>query len=167
MNLSDMRTRVRRDLHDEDSASYRWTDAELDRHIGRALRELGQAIPRERQSALATVAGSPDIGISSLTDRIGVTAVEWPTGKYPPVYVRFSVWVDTLTMLVDSPPAAVENVNFYWLSLHTLDATTSTLPAWAEAPITAILWGLKKFSNIGSIRDVYKFHRRDAESAEN
>ena len=33
MNLSEMRTIVRRDLHDEDAGNYRWTDDELDRHI--------------------------------------------------------------------------------------------------------------------------------------
>jgi len=34
MNLSDMRTIVRRDLKDEDAGNYRWTNDELDRHIG-------------------------------------------------------------------------------------------------------------------------------------
>ena len=31
MNLSEMRTLVRRDLHDEDSNNYRWSNDELDR----------------------------------------------------------------------------------------------------------------------------------------
>lgn len=38
--LADIRLLVRRDLKDEDSANYRWTDTEVDRHIARALREL-------------------------------------------------------------------------------------------------------------------------------
>jgi len=29
MNLTDMRTIVRRDLHDEDASNYRWTNDEL------------------------------------------------------------------------------------------------------------------------------------------
>ncbi len=33
MNLTEMRTIVRRDLHDEDAANYCWTNDELDRHI--------------------------------------------------------------------------------------------------------------------------------------
>ena len=36
MNLTDMKTIVRRDLHDEDDTNYRWTDDELDRHIAHA-----------------------------------------------------------------------------------------------------------------------------------
>ena len=36
MNLSDMRAIVRRDLHDENSGSYRWTNDEIDRHIAHA-----------------------------------------------------------------------------------------------------------------------------------
>ncbi len=40
MNLTDMRTLVRRDLHDEDATSYRWTNDELDRHIARALKDF-------------------------------------------------------------------------------------------------------------------------------
>ena len=35
-----MRTLVRRDLGDEDAATYRWTDFELERHIQHAVREL-------------------------------------------------------------------------------------------------------------------------------
>jgi hypothetical protein len=36
--LSDTRSRLRTDLHDTDSATYRWTDGELDRHAQRAMR---------------------------------------------------------------------------------------------------------------------------------
>ena len=43
MDLPTMRARVRRDLHDEDSNNYRWTDDELDRHIQRALNEVSTA----------------------------------------------------------------------------------------------------------------------------
>ncbi len=62
MDLPTMRTRVRRDLHDEDAASQRWSDNELDRHIGRALRELSLAAPLEASSTLATRAGSRGLG---------------------------------------------------------------------------------------------------------
>ena len=78
MNLSEMRAIVRRDLHDEDETSYRWSDDELDRHIGRAVKELSIAIPSEQKAARATTAGSREIDISDLSQRIIVLAVEYP-----------------------------------------------------------------------------------------
>jgi hypothetical protein len=42
MNLSEMITVVRKDLRDQDSENYRWTDDELTRHINRAVREFSE-----------------------------------------------------------------------------------------------------------------------------
>ena len=64
MDLPTMRARVRNDLHDEDSANYRWTDGELDRHIQRAVRDFSLAYPLEAKTALAATPGSRDISIS-------------------------------------------------------------------------------------------------------
>ena len=44
-NLLRTRERVRRDLRDEDATDQRWSDDEIDRHIGRALHELALAAP--------------------------------------------------------------------------------------------------------------------------
>jgi hypothetical protein len=132
MNLSDMRARIRKDLHDDDSQDYRWTDSELDRHIDHALRELSLSCPLEAKATLSTTAGSRDLSLSSLSDLVEIEAVEYPTGDYPPSYVRFSVWADTLTMLIDSLPGDGENVYVYYGKLHTLDTDSSTLPAKLE-----------------------------------
>lgn len=132
MDLPTMRTRVRRDLHDEDSASYRWTDAVLDRHIDRAVRELSLAVPREVKATLTTTAGSRDLSMATLTDLVVIEAVEYPIGQYPPIYVQFSLWANTLTLLMDKAPAGGESVNLYYGRLHTLDAATSTFPASLE-----------------------------------
>lgn len=132
MDLSEMRDRLRKDLHDEDAADPRWTDAELDRHIQRAVRELSLSVPQEAKTTLSTTADSRDLSIAGLTDLVAIEAVEYPVGNYPPTYVPFSVWLSTLTMLIDSPPGAVEDVNVYYTRLHTLDETTSTLPARFE-----------------------------------
>ena len=106
--IADMRARLRKDLHDEDSANYRWTDGELDRHIQRAVRDFSLASPLEAKAALTTAPDSRDVSIASLTDVVGIEAVEYPTGKYPPAYIRYSVWLNTLTMLIDAvPPAAL------------------------------------------------------------
>jgi hypothetical protein len=132
MNLSDMRTLVRRDLHDQDAANYRWTDEELDRHIARAVKELSLAVPLEAKATLNTTANSRDLSLATLSDRVVIEAVEYPLGKYPPSYVAFSVWGDILTLLVDSPPLSATDVDVYYGRLHTLDATTSTIPEALE-----------------------------------
>jgi hypothetical protein len=127
VNLSEMRTRVRRDLHDEDPANQRWTDDELDRHIERAVRELSLAIPLEAKATLTTTEGSRDISLASLSDLVAVEAVEYPVDKYPPSYIPFSLWADTLTLLVDATPPGDQSVNIYYGEMHTLDTTTSTI----------------------------------------
>ena len=132
MDLSEMRTRVRRDLHDEDGANYRWTDSELDRHIGRAVRELSLAAPRETKATLTTTAESRNLSLSSLDDLVAVEAVEYPVDKYPPSYVPFSLWAGTLTLLVDEVPLSAQPVNVYCGRMHTLDGSTSTIPPALE-----------------------------------
>jgi len=132
MNLSEMRGRLRKDLHDEDTANQRWTDGELDRHIQRAVRDLSLSAPLEAKTTLSTTAGSRDLSIAGLADLVAVEAVEYPTGDYPPTYVPYSVWLSTLTMLIDAAPAGVESVNVYYTKLHILDATSSTLPSRFE-----------------------------------
>jgi len=132
VDLPTMRTRVRRDLHDEDAANYRWTDNELDRHIQRALGEVSEATPREMKSALTTTAGSRDLSLATLTGLVSIEAVEYPIGLYPPSYVRFSVWSATLKLLVASAPSGGQGVNVYHGVMHTLDATSSTLPVNLE-----------------------------------
>jgi len=132
MNLSEMRTRVRRDLHDEDAGSYRWTDSELDRHIERAVRELSLAAPLQAKATLTTAAESRDLSLATLTDLVAVEATEYPVGKYPPSYVPFSLWAGTLTLLVDEVPLSAQPVNVYYGRMHTLDASTATIPPHLE-----------------------------------
>ena len=132
MNLTEMRDRLRSDLHDEDATNERWTDAELDRHIQRTVREFSLSAPLEAKTTLTTTPDSRDLSITGLADLVAIEAVEHPAGDYPPAYVPYSVWLSTLTMLVDSAPGSAEDVNVYYTKLHTLDATTSTLPERLE-----------------------------------
>lgn len=164
MDLSQMRTRLRQDLHDQDAANQRWTDAELDRHIQRTVREFSLSAPLEAKSTLTTTAGSRDLAIAGLTDLVAIEAVEFPLGQYPPSYVRFSVWLTTLTLLVDSTPVAAESVNVYHTKLHTIDATSSTVAARFEdviaggaAGYAAIEWASFATNrvNVGG-RDVWR-----------
>lgn len=135
--IATIRARVRQDLHDEDSSAYRWTDAVLDRHLGRAVSDYSLYCPLEQKTTLTTTAGSRDLSIASLANIIAIEAVEWPVGDFPPCYVGFSRWQTTLTMDTPNVPAGVENAHVYWTRVHTLDATTSTV-AVAHEDVVAI-----------------------------
>jgi hypothetical protein len=131
MNLSEMTALVRKDLHDEDSSNYRWTDDELERHIGRAVKEFSEQIPLPVKAVLATNADSRNVDITSLNDRVVIEAVEYPAGRTPPRYRRFSTWGDTLTIVSGKEPDG-SNCSVYYGALHTLDANGSTIPAKYE-----------------------------------
>ncbi len=136
MNISDMITLVRKDLHDQDSQNYRWTDAELIRHINRAVAELSEMVPLPAKATLPTVADSRDVSIESLTDRVMIQAVEYPLGQSPPGYQQFSVWGDILTVVSGSEPDG-SNCHVYYGVLHTLDADGSTVPTVCEELVAA------------------------------
>src|SRR3990172_3899746 len=64
IDRDDLRTRLRQGLHDEASGAYRWTDAVLNRHIDRAVRELSAVWPRERKTTAQTAAGSREVSVT-------------------------------------------------------------------------------------------------------
>ena len=131
MNLTDMRALVRRDLHDEDATNYRWANDELDGHIAHAVKDFSEAVPYEQRATKATTSGSREVDISTITDRIMVEAVEYPVDKFPRKYQRFSLWADNVILLGDEVPDG-SNAYIYYGKLHTLDATSSTIPAMDE-----------------------------------
>jgi hypothetical protein len=126
-----MRTLVRRDLKDEDSSNYRWQDNEIERAIARALAELSRYIPREMKSTIATTDGSREIALTTLTDRVSVDRVEFPIDEVPREFQRFTVYADIITLIGDVEGDGA-NCYIYWGKVHTLDATTCTLPAYLE-----------------------------------
>jgi len=131
MNITEMIAVVRKDLHDEDSNNYRWSDTELTRHIDRAVREVSERIPLPEKAILPTTAGSRDIDISGIDDRVMIEAVEYPVDYSPPSYRRFSVWGDTLSLIDGCEPDG-SNCYVYYGTLHTLDSNGSTIPAKHE-----------------------------------
>ena len=136
MNLGDMRTIVRRDLHDEDAGNYRWTDDELDRHIAHAVKDFSEAIPYEQKATKATTSSSREMDISSITNRVMVQAVEYPVDQFPKRYQRFALWGDTVTLLGPEVPDG-SNAYIYYGKLHTLDGSTSTIPSLHEDLVAA------------------------------
>ena len=137
MNLPDLRTRLRIDLHDEDSANYRWTDAQLARHLGRATRELSAVQPQPDAATIQTESDGRTVPLASLTDLIRVEAVEFPIGESPPSYVDFHHRGSSLTLITEDIPTPDTSVKVHYGRIHTLDATTSTIPPHLEELVLA------------------------------
>lgn len=131
MNLTELRALVRSDLGDTDSSNYRWSDEEINRHISHAVKELSEAIPHEQKAAIATTEGSRDIDVSALSGKVNICAVEYPIGKFPKVFQRFSTWGDLITLQGEEVPNG-SNAYVYYGKLHTLDSASSTIPSHLE-----------------------------------
>jgi hypothetical protein len=127
MDLNEMRNLVRRDLRDNDPEQYVWSDDELNGHIASAVRDFSEALPLEQKAALATTAGLREIDISGLTDLIVPEALEYPAGRYPACYCRFSFRCGTLLMLDAELPDGSQCA-VYYLAVHVLDGSGSTIP---------------------------------------
>jgi hypothetical protein len=136
MNLTEMITLARKDLRDQESQNYRWTDDELARHINRAVREFSEEVPLPARATLPTAADSREVDISALTERIMIEAVEYPLFSFPPDYQQFTVWGDTLTIISGSEPDG-SNCYIYYGALHTLDDNDSTIPTKYEDIVAA------------------------------
>ncbi len=134
MDLAAMRDLVERDLHDETNAT--WSTDEIDRAITRALDEFSYSLPVEAAYDKAALA-SRDIDISSLSDRVIIQAVEYPTGNYPKTFVRFSQWGDTLTLHVATEPAGTDTARTYYGKVNSLISAA----AW----IASTVYGLGEY----------------------
>ncbi len=153
MNISEMITLVRRDLKDE-TTPYLWSDDELTRHIDHALKEFSERVPLPAKATLATVSSTRELDISCLTDKVMVQAVEYPVDEFPPNYQQFSIWGDALTIISGSEPNGA-NCDIYYGKLHTLDATTSTIPtkyedlvATGTAGYAAVSWAAHAINKV-------------------
>ena len=124
-NLATIRAAVRIDLQDEDATNERWANDTLDRHIERAVLEYSHVSPLEKKSTLQTAQDSRDVDVSSLSSAIRIVAAEYPTGQYPPAYVPFSLWGDTLTLDLAGAPSGTPDVVVFWHALHTINGAIS------------------------------------------
>ncbi|MDD5289311.1 MAG: hypothetical protein PHY28_09415, partial [Dehalococcoidales bacterium] len=116
--------------------NYRWTNDELDRHIAHAVKDYSESVPYEQKATKSTTAGSRDIDVSTLSDRIMVSAVEYPVGNFPVRYQRFALWGDIITLLGEEMPDG-SNAYIYYGKLHTLGVSSSTIAARHEDLIAA------------------------------
>ncbi|BAS31407.1 hypothetical protein [Dehalococcoides mccartyi] len=131
MNLVAMRTLVRRDLHDEDEVNRRWTDAELDRHIGHALEELSRSVPLETECLIPVTDGDREFTLSTLEGFIRLQAVEYPIDSYPPVFHRFDCRADKMKLLDEVLPED-GYIRLYYSASHTMTEENTSLPSYLE-----------------------------------
>lgn len=132
--LAQLTAKVRQDLRDT-VAPQEFTDAEIERWLGRAVAEVSAVRGREQKSALTTAA-SRDLSVATLTGLLHVLGIEYPTLRWPPEYVRFTLWGTVATLHIDNVPAAGEAVNVLWESVHLLDATPGSLTPDLEDIVT-------------------------------
>ena len=129
MNLTEMRARVREDLKDTDSQNYIWSDDEIDGAIDRVVLEYSLHAPIEQQDDIATTDGDTELDISTLTSLLKIESVEFPIGQSPKYLQRFDYWSGHLYM---DDEGNGEDARVRWLKKHTLDASSTTIPAEHE-----------------------------------
>ncbi len=95
------------------------------------MKDFSEHLPLEQKATKATTAGSREVDISTITNRVMVEAAEYPVGKYPKRYQPFELWGDTVAILGEEVPDG-SNAYIYYGKLHTLDVSTSTIPAQYE-----------------------------------
>jgi len=122
-SLATIRADVENDL--KDTGNTLWTDAEINRAIYRALQDYSHASPIEQKSTLPTAPNSRNVSLATLTPRIRVVAAEYPTGEYPPQYVPFTIWGDTLTLDLISAPSGTPNVDILWHKEHAINGSVT------------------------------------------
>jgi hypothetical protein len=132
--LTTIRASVRRDLKDEDSAIYRWSDNEIDRAIERAVLDYSLYCPLEQKTTVATTDLSTDVSLSTMADLADVVSVEHPVDQVPAQYRSFRTWGGTLTFL-NGYTGDGSNCYIRWLKKHSIGASSSTVPTPHEAVI--------------------------------
>ena len=111
-----------------------WTDAQIERSVGAALREYGDAAPQRKQLDYAVPAASGRtlslslaLGAVDFDALFAVDSIEYPRDLWPPQYLRFDRWGDKLTAHSDAKIES-QTVRLRYALAHTLTLATSTVP---------------------------------------
>ena len=155
--LSGVIADLRKDLLDTDATNYVWTDDQITRYIDHALIEVSQVSPRQATATYtydATPTRELDLDlISGISSYITVEAVEYPIGKYPRQFVRFSKWANKLYLEIKKSPVEGEQVRVWFGKKHdftggagsdlTLPDHLHELLTIGAAAYAAIAWGVR------------------------
>jgi hypothetical protein len=133
-SLTTLRDRV--ELQLQDASNVKWSTADLDEAITKALEEYNRFSPRlTLANHTVTTAGRQQS--ISLTNAIRIWKVEWPynaaSRAYPPHWVQFEVYPGPL-LWIDNPdePEVGDVIRIWYLAPATLNglasATATTIP---------------------------------------
>ena len=130
--IADQRSLLRSELKDTDALNYRWTDADLDQAIQNALADYSLLLPKGATEVLPAVAG--EYAYTPTTPRlVAVTAVECPADLHPPAFVSFTFDGANVRIFPHSPPRDGDSLRLWLACYHSIDASSSTVPAHHEA----------------------------------
>jgi len=134
MNLPTMRDNVEADLDDAGNAI--WSTEEIDRAITRALVEYSKVDPLRAVTTIDVISEAREFDLSGVSGLLRVAMVWWPytaaEPEYPPRWVKFRVWTDTLYLQTEDEPRSGDVIRLYYLKKQTIDglegATATTVP---------------------------------------
>ena len=136
--LADFRGWLRLDLNDPAGATQRFSDADLNRAITRAVADLTDAAPKLTDTELAHPQSSRTIALSPATfpSLIDVDEVEYPYGlagaeaTYPPTLPPFRLAPDRLSLLLltDAVPASGSRLRIRWSSPYSIQEGSTSVP---------------------------------------
>ncbi len=120
--------------------AYAFDQRDIDESIRWALGRFNEIAPQETITSLTLTSAGREVDLSSITDLLRVTRVWWPYSSssptFPPNWVSYEVWGDTLFIDSDSEPQSGDVVRVWYVRLCTVngldDATATTLPSDAE-----------------------------------
>jgi hypothetical protein len=137
--INDYVALARQDLADPNPPAALISDADLQRHVLHAVREYELARPREIVETPSVTAGSRAIDLTAYSNLMRVLAAEYPTGQWPPAYVQFQVYGQTLTLALDEAPdgASGASANLYCCERHQVDAGSCTVDPQDDECIVA------------------------------
>ena len=174
--LTTLRATLRIDLHDEDAGAYRWTDAELERHLQRAVEEYQATAPvptTKDLTALASTYAYALTGGDAIAGLLAIERVEYPQGETPPAFVPWQLEGTTLTLyLVNQPVTAGATIRVHAGIKHTVDGAGSTIPpehehivlrgALGYACLALANYSINRVNTSAEAEKQYTFTGRDA-----
>ena len=138
MTLTEFVAQIRIALSDTDPTDYRWTDADLETHIGRAVRLYNEYCHLDIVIDAPTTLGSRIIdlsaGVAIVDTIVEVYHVEYPIGEYPPFMQQFSYFETTLTIEMGEEGDG-SDARLYCGMLHTVTEEAGTIPSIHEEGI--------------------------------
>lgn len=134
MNLTTMRDNVERDLDDAGNAV--WSTDEIDRAITRALVEYSKVNSLRAVTTINVTSERREFDLSGVSGLLRVAMVWWPytaaEPEYPPNWVKFRIWANTLYLQTEDEPQSGDVIRLYYLKKQTIDglegAAATTVP---------------------------------------